>query len=246
MTSSQIDRLGERLKLPDLGEADLRALDDYRRSFAPAYEIVLDVVRERLGLQPTGRSAKSTPSIVDKLRRESIRLSQMQDIAGCRLVVPDISSQDHAINQLRNALAQVTVVDRRVRPSHGYRAVHLIVKSEGKLIEVQIRTEAQHFWAEISEKLADKLGPALKYGNGPKSLQVQLEQLSNVIATQESAEAALAKLREVCSAATIPDELRNRVSDLSTKVDTRREAVRTSLQQLLASLPTLLAKARPE
>ena len=62
LTTTQIDRLGERLKLDELSEADLRALDDYRRSFATEYGTVLDVIRDRLSLQPTGRMAKSTAS----------------------------------------------------------------------------------------------------------------------------------------------------------------------------------------
>ena len=37
MTKSQIDRLGERLKVKR-EEADLRLLDEYRSSFAPAYD----------------------------------------------------------------------------------------------------------------------------------------------------------------------------------------------------------------
>ncbi|GAC1306974.1 MAG: hypothetical protein NVSMB21_10350 [Vulcanimicrobiaceae bacterium] len=39
------------------------------------------------------RTAKSTSSIVAKLQRESTRLSQIQDIAGCRIVVPTIAAQ---------------------------------------------------------------------------------------------------------------------------------------------------------
>jgi hypothetical protein len=86
LSKTQIDRLGERLKLGSHTESDLRMLDEYRRSFGEAYEAVIQTIRQH-GAFPTGRSAKSTLSIVEKLRRESIRLSQMQDIAGCRIVV---------------------------------------------------------------------------------------------------------------------------------------------------------------
>jgi hypothetical protein len=37
-SNAQVDRLGERLKTGKLEEADLTLLDDYRRSFGPAYE----------------------------------------------------------------------------------------------------------------------------------------------------------------------------------------------------------------
>jgi hypothetical protein len=47
----------------------------------PAYERVIETIIDQLTLQPTGRLAKSTTSISDKLKRESIRLTQIQDIA---------------------------------------------------------------------------------------------------------------------------------------------------------------------
>jgi putative GTP pyrophosphokinase len=73
-SNAQVDRLGERLKTGNLEDADLTLLDDYRRSFGPAYEGVVDTLR-RLGVKPTGRPAKSTPSLVAKMKRETIRLS---------------------------------------------------------------------------------------------------------------------------------------------------------------------------
>src|SRR2546423_10604304 len=115
-TKSQIDRLGDRLRKGNTSEEDLRLLDSYRRSFGDGYEDVVSHIRNQLNLEPTGRPAKSTTSIIDKLQRESIRLSQMQDIAGCRVTVDDISAQDEAVAQLNNLFHKLTVVDRRDRP----------------------------------------------------------------------------------------------------------------------------------
>ena len=133
-SKSQIDRLGNRLRKGDISETDLRLLDSYRRSFTDAYEDIVGRIRDELGLEPTGRPAKSTTSISDKLRRESIRLSQVQDIAGCRLVAADIKHQEEVVNQLKVMFEKTTVVDRRQHSSHGYRAVHVIVESRGKPI----------------------------------------------------------------------------------------------------------------
>jgi len=82
VSKTQIDRLGDRLRAGNINEEDLRMLDEYRRSFSDAYESVVSAIGNELSLQPTGRPAKSTTSITDKLLRESIRLSQIQDIAG--------------------------------------------------------------------------------------------------------------------------------------------------------------------
>ena len=123
-----------------MSDDDLRLLDTYRRAFADVYEMVIETIRQHLALEPTGRPAKSTTSVIEKLRRESIRLTQIQDIAGCRLIVADIEAQDRLVEQLARLFPDTTTVDRRETPSHGYRAVHVIVKSQDRLIEIQIRT----------------------------------------------------------------------------------------------------------
>lgn len=131
LSKTQIDRLGNRLKSGNITEDDLRLLDQYRRSFTDAYEAVVRLIRDKLGLESTGR-VKSTTSIADKLRRESIRLTQIQDIAGCRLVVADIAEQETVLQSLRTLFQQAVVFDRREKPSHGYRAVHVVVNRDGK------------------------------------------------------------------------------------------------------------------
>ena len=138
LSENQINRLGDRLRTGDVGESDLRLLDNYRRSFTDAYEDVVVRIRDQLGLEPTGRPAKSKTSIIEKLRRERTRLSRMQDIAGCRVIVPDILTQDEVVAGLNGLFDKSIVVDRREHPSHGYRAVHVIVDSAGRLVEIQV------------------------------------------------------------------------------------------------------------
>jgi ppGpp synthetase/RelA/SpoT-type nucleotidyltranferase len=185
MTRSQIDRLGERLKVKR-EEADLRLLDEYRSSFAAAYDHVLGVMRDELKLAPTGRRAKTTESIITKLKRERSRLSQLQDVAGCRIVVEDRAAQDLVIEAMRREFPDCKIVDRREKPSHGYRAVHVIVRSHEKIVEVQVRTALQHQWAEVSEKLADKHGIEVKYGAGPERIRVPLDRVATLIARVEA------------------------------------------------------------
>ena len=47
ITKTQIDRLGDRLRTGTFSDADLRLLDEYRRSFASAYEILIQKIRNR-------------------------------------------------------------------------------------------------------------------------------------------------------------------------------------------------------
>jgi ppGpp synthetase/RelA/SpoT-type nucleotidyltranferase len=185
---------GDRLRTGTIDEPDLKILDDYRKSFGRAYEEVVRLIREKINVDLTGRPAKSTSSIVEKLHRESIRLSQVQDIAGCRIVVKDMREQERVVALLRDIFPVLSVVDRRARPSYGYRAVHVIIQVQGKLIEVQVRTELQHSWAELSEKFSDKIDPTIKYGGGDSKVQELFYGFSDSLKDCETAEYSIGSI----------------------------------------------------
>ena len=109
----------------------------------------------------------------------------MQDIAGCRVVVSDAVAQEEVIGRLAKAFEETSVIDRRKSPSHGYRAVHVVVRKDAIAVEVQIRTELQHSWAQLSEKLSDTIDPSIKYGGGPDFLKSKLARLSKNIGKVE-------------------------------------------------------------
>jgi ppGpp synthetase/RelA/SpoT-type nucleotidyltranferase len=197
LSKARIDRLGERLRGQAFGEAELRLLDEYRRTFGLAYDRVVANIQRIIGVPVSGRPAKSTSSIIEKLNRESIRLSQMQDIAGCRAIVADLAQQDRVVNAIVGEFENVAIQDRREKPSHGYRAVHLIVRVDGKPIEVQVRTSLQHVWAEMSEKFADIIDPSIKYGGGPTVLREALDNAATQSRLIEELEAKLAGIGAV-------------------------------------------------
>ena len=182
-----VDQLGERLR-KTLTVEDLRLLDKYRREFGEDYAVVVASVRSSLALDASGRPAKSTTAIVEKLKRGSMRLSQMQDIAGCRIVVDDTLVQNAVVSRLATMFPSTTIMDRRDRPSHGYRAVHIIVRPHKRPIEIQVRTVLQHLWAELSEKAADTFGIEIKYGGGRKTVREALERASETVASFERLE----------------------------------------------------------
>jgi putative GTP pyrophosphokinase len=224
ISKTQIDPLGERLKKGNITEADLRLLDSYRRSFTEAYEIVVGRIRKELELEPTGRPAKSTTSISDKLRRESIRLTQIQDIAGCRLIVADIANQETVVDSLKNLFEQTTIVDRREQPSHGYRAVHVIARCNDKMIEIQVRTALQQLWAELSEKYSDVIDPAIKYGGGGESIQISLREMSDHVAKCELLEIEVAHLLEEIITEGLPDAVKQSALEAQQSTNIARQA----------------------
>jgi len=147
---------------------------DKLASIVDAYQQVLDQVKVQLtdlGYAATTR-VKTTGTLVDKLRRERpMRLSQVQDMAGARIVVGNRRTQDEAVETIRRTFESLgnscRRTDRREDPSHGYRAVHLIVQVGGILVEIQVRTELQDAWAQIVERLADRWGRGIRYGEEP-------------------------------------------------------------------------------
>ena len=188
LSKSQINRLGERLRKDLHEDADLELLDTYRTSFEDAQERVLSTLRD-LGLEAVGRIAKTTPSIVAKLKRGTIMLAKIQDIAGCRVIMENIAEQDRVGALVTHAFPSAKLVDRRQKPSHGYRAVHIIVETDGKLVEVQVRTELQHLWASLSEGWANAVDHFIKYGGGPEDIQAFLQTQAQLVA--ETPERAL-------------------------------------------------------
>jgi ppGpp synthetase/RelA/SpoT-type nucleotidyltranferase len=96
-----------------------------------------------------------------------------------------MATQDEVTAKLRKLFDKTVVVDRREHPSHGYRAVHVIVDYRGKLIEVQVRSALQQAWAELSEKLSDVVDSAIKYGGGNQEV---VSLLSNMSETTMSVE----------------------------------------------------------
>lgn len=172
VSKSALDRLGVRLASSDsITESDLQEL----AIVASAYQSSLDRTKLRLG--QLGYSAttrvKTTGTLIEKLQRESARLSQVQDLAGARIVVVNRAEQNDAVNEIREVFERLEggckVIDRRENPSYGYRAVHLVVRMESVPIEIQVRTTLQDIWAQITEKLADRWGRGIRYGEDPEN-----------------------------------------------------------------------------
>lgn len=152
-------------------------------------------MREEFQQRPTAREAKSTSAIQAKLRRESTRLSTMQDIAGCRALVQDRLAQRTLVDGLALRFAQHRLIDRVSKPSHGYRALHLVVREDGRWVEIQVRTELEHLWAQLCELVADKVGLEFKYGAGRPELRQWIDGLSAAVDAIERGEVVTPGIR---------------------------------------------------
>lgn len=181
-SKSAIDALGKRLaRAPEPTPADLELLAQYRDEFRPIAANVEQVLGEELGLISMGsfngvpvtvaqRPAKTFSTLIEKLRRPGSNLSSIQDIAGFRIVgstAMTLSKQ----NELRDVIVArfegAKVDDRRLNPSAGYRAIHVIPVIDGRRIEIQLRTHLQDAWANATEANGDRWGRWLRYGLPP-------------------------------------------------------------------------------
>jgi hypothetical protein len=131
---------------------------------------------------PVAQRIKRLASIQLKMTRfSSIRLSQMQDIGGCRAVMPSVAEVRQIVklyhsSDLRHKLDHMDDYIDKPRDS-GYRGVHLIYRYvsdkkatyNGLKIEVQLRSSLQHAWATAVETVGTFTRQALKSSLGEEA-----------------------------------------------------------------------------
>jgi ppGpp synthetase/RelA/SpoT-type nucleotidyltranferase len=213
VSRNQLDKVGSRVRrAAEAGQPvrdEIRAVVDAFRGWH--LETVTEVEALLVGLfyeqaklprdrMPITSRPKTIEAILAKLRRQPTSLSRMQDIAGSRIVVPNLEVQDavlEAVEVLFDEELVQTTDNREAGDEHGYRAVHVIVRTQGRYAEIQIRTRAQDNWANFVEsnddtlvKAALQLNPRqtiedvrrtidLKHGVGPSDLRAWLVDLSD-------------------------------------------------------------------
>ncbi|MFZ0664224.1 MAG: RelA/SpoT domain-containing protein [Acidimicrobiales bacterium] len=132
---------------------------------------------------------KRLPRMADKLvRHPNMRLSQMQDVGGCRAILPDQNAVNSVLTGLRRNWDIITVDDYVATPQiTGYRAIHVMVRKDNLPVEVQLRTVGQQDWADEIERIDGLLpGWSLKDGDGPDDVVAYTKLLATVIASQEA------------------------------------------------------------
>ncbi|WP_067495802.1 hypothetical protein [Actinoplanes sp. TFC3] len=137
ISKQKLNKLGERIAASDPpAKEDLQLLNDVLR----AYQSILVTVEEQLALIELSATSrvKTRSVLIEKLRRErGMALARVQDMAGARTVIEGgWAEQNATVEQLTRHFDEWTgkpskVIDRRSSPSHGYRAVHVIVFPEG-------------------------------------------------------------------------------------------------------------------
>ena len=204
-TDDEIDALGERLRqgITDVGREIYR---EYRRVL---HRLRRDLEAELRLLAPDAEFASRTKrieTVAAKLqRRPELALSQVTDLAGCRIIVSDRAEQQAVVARLLAAYDVQQVDDKSDSPKFGYRAVHFDIRYRGQLMEIQVQTRNQFRWQQVLEQAAG-YDISIKYGGGHPAVNEALLELSELawqcdLAGIDLSESAVAQTRSVITSA---------------------------------------------
>lgn len=196
-SKASIDRAGRvlagRLAADEYEELELEdTFDEYRKAhLEPLSEMTVELqdwLSQYGGTYYIAQRLKRKPQILRKLKRFSVRLTQLQDIGGCRIIVETNSDvnkllaflEDRVAMQSDLSLERVTDYRALGRDDSGYRAVHLILGRKGYKLELQIRSRIQHYWAESIERTSVIYGFYLKELEGDPIVLGYFKSLSDL------------------------------------------------------------------
>ena len=171
---------------------------------------------------------KRLNSIEAKLTRfPTMKVSQMQDIGGCRAVMRNVALvrrmvSSYQASSIKHKLMRVD--DYLASPqASGYRGVHLIYRYysdrsdvyNGLLIEIQIRSLLQHAWATAVETVGTFLKQSLKASQGHEGWLRFFVVMSSALALREGTTTAP-------GTTTVKSEVQAELRQLARELDVKR------------------------
>lgn len=197
VSKTQVDKAGDVMRewwsaidapIGDSENAAIKIIWEYRQTFAYPMTKVSSNLRYYVAKHNSdavfvAQRHKRLQRIVEKLERHpKMRMSQMQDVGGCRAVVNDQRAAYGVLAGIRKNWDVVGVDDYVAVPRPtGYRALHAIVRKDGCAIEVQLRTFGQQTWADEVERLDSQTTHQLKDGVGPADALLYTRGLADII-----------------------------------------------------------------
>lgn len=193
-TRSRIEKAGKVISEFDEDSKEyneyIAVVDNWRAAHAYPLDVVASIVNDEIsaivsdGNQNNGinvvKRIKRLESIVSKLKRpHNSGLFRMQDLGGCRVIVPHFNKIYETASRIKQRLEieghEIDRIDDYIskpRIKTGYRSYHIRVKFheestyDGMYIEIQIRTEQEHVWATSVEIMDATTNETLKSETG--------------------------------------------------------------------------------
>lgn len=192
----------------------------------------------RLGLRRHAERVDSTALVAQRIKRLSsiylklalspnMKLSQMQDIGGCRAVVSSVTQVRELIKRYKASDIKHKLLNEddyiQCPKASGYRSFHLIYRyfsdkkatHNGLRIEVQIRSQLQHAWATAVETVGTFIRQALKSSQGEADWLRFFTLMGTALAIRENTP-------RVPGTPTDDDELKRELQAFAQKLDVAR------------------------
>jgi hypothetical protein len=171
-------------------------------------------------------------SVMNKLHRHpDMKLSQMQDLGGCRAILPDVSAVDIVYGMYRGdepllgGEGSLKCYDYIRDPKDdGYRGIHVVGRYSARIasrepwnghrIEIQLRSRLQHALATTVETVTTFTKEPLKFGAGPVKWRRFFALMGSALALREATQLVPGTPRD---ATELVKELRDAVRTLKVR-----------------------------
>ncbi|MCX6535961.1 MAG: RelA/SpoT domain-containing protein [Actinobacteria bacterium] len=173
-----LDELGEAIRTSTMTPSDWAMFDELSRDWWRALNSIETEIKNLFSGSDFNIASrmKNFGTLREKLRRTTLKLSEVRDIIGCRVVVLNQNEdQDLVVRRITESIQteKFKIIDRRINSNHGYRAVHIELRIDRIRLEIQVRTQLQDLWASTSEAFGELVGRGVRYGK-----EIELERFS--------------------------------------------------------------------
>jgi putative GTP pyrophosphokinase len=201
-SKTRVEKAGDALREKRATQEDLAVIDSWRDAHRHVLNTFQAILRTRTRQTEVvvAQRHKRKRTIFGKLDRfKTMSLSRMDDVAGCRLIFPDVESvyrfraELHRANFKHKLRNEADKWDYIKHPkSTGYRGIHDVYEYDvnsthgsgfkGLLIELQYRTRPQHAWATCVEVIGFITESQPKFQQGDKRYEEIMSLSSEMIA----------------------------------------------------------------
>ncbi len=203
---SQIIRASKIIKKVDATEQEkenaIKIMDNWRAAHAFPLHVIYMHLRRMAKINNkiiVAERLKRVNSILSKLNREpTMSLWTMQDLGGCRFIVPKIDdiykfADQYEHSRKRHLMKKENDYVKSPKRS-GYRSLHRVYEyhsdknktyNKNMLIELQFRTKLQHIWATAVETMGLFTKEAIKSGQGSVDVKRFFALVSSLFAIRE-------------------------------------------------------------
>ena len=165
---SKIIKSGKIIKDPNAPieqiEEATRVIDNWRAAHAFPMHVIYMHLRRMAKRNPdiiVAERLKRLDSIINKLKREpTMSLWKMQDLGGCRFIVPTVQEVYQYADTYDSSRKRHIFIEQYDYIKHpkqsGYRSLHMVYEyhsdtvdtyNKNMMVEIQYRTHLQHLWA---------------------------------------------------------------------------------------------------